>query len=91
MDVNTCGAGGTSLCTGDPLSFDIFAQITKALQENAGGEDAPMPGLRVKDTIAIGQSQSAGRLATYYNTIQPLHDVFDGFAFWDRSGQLDPT
>ena len=88
VDVNKCGADGTSLCTGDPLSFDIFAQITKALQENVGGANAPMPGLRVKDTIAIGQSQSAGRLATYYNTIQPLHDVFDGFAYWDRSGQL---
>ena len=47
-----------------------------------------MPGLHVKDAIAIGQSQSAGRLAVYYNTIQPLHNVFDGFAFWDRSGQL---
>ena len=88
VDVNKCGADGASLCTGDPLSFDIFAQVTKALQENLGGANAPMPGLRVKDTIAIGQSQSAGRLATYYNTIQPLHDVFDGFAYWDRSGQL---
>src|SRR3546814_18918767 len=47
-----------------------------------------MPGLKVKDAIAIGQSQSAGRLAVYYNTVQPLHDVFDGFALWDRSGQL---
>lgn len=88
VDVNKCGVDGMSLCPGDPLSFDIFAQIAKALQENAGGANAPMPGLRVKDTIAIGQSQSAGRLATYYNTIQPLHDVFDGFAYWDRSGQL---
>ena len=88
VDVNKCGAGGTSLCTGDPLSYDIFAQITQALLENRGGAAAPMPGLRVKDAIAIGQSQSAGRLAIYYNTIQPLHNVFDGIAFWDRSGQL---
>lgn len=88
VDVNTCGAGGTSLCPGDPLSYDIFAQVTQALKDNAGGAAAPMPGLKVKDAIAIGQSQSAGRLAVYYNTIQPLHDVFDGFALWDRSGQL---
>ena len=88
VDVNKCGAGGTSLCTGDPLSYDIFAQITQALMDNVGGAAAPMPGLRVKDAIAIGQSQSAGRLAIYYNTIQPLHNVFDGIAFWDRSGQL---
>ena len=88
VDVNKCVPDGTSLCTGDPLSYDIFAQITQALMDNVGGAAAPMPGLRVKDAIAIGQSQSAGRLAIYYNTIQPLHNVFDGFAFWDRSGQL---
>jgi len=94
VDVNTCNVtgtaepAGTSLCTGDPLSFDIFAQVTKALKKNAGGANAPMPGLKVKDTIAIGQSQSASRLATYYNAIQPLHNLLDGFAFWDRSGQL---
>src|SRR5690349_4862137 len=88
VDVNKCAPGGTSLCAGDPLSYDIFAQITRALMTNAGGAAAPMPGLRVRDAIAIGQSQSAGRLAVYYNTIQPLHRVFDGFAFWDRSGRL---
>ena len=79
---------GTSLCPGDPLSYDIFAQITQALMDNAGGKNAPMPGLKVEDAIAIGQSQSAGRLAIYYNTIQPLHNLFGGIAFWDRSGQL---
>jgi hypothetical protein len=88
VDVNKCGADGASLCPGDPLSYDIYAQITQALKENGGGRSAPMPGLHVKDTIAIGQSQSASRLAIYYNTIQPLHNVFDGFAYWDRSGQL---
>ena len=88
VDVNKCGVGGTSLCAGDPLSYDIYAQITQALKANVGGDVAPMPGLEVEDTIAIGQSQSAGRLAIYYNTIQPLHNVFDGFAYWDRSGQL---
>src|SRR5215204_7347979 len=88
VDVNKCGVSGTSLCTGDPLSYDIYAQIAQALKDNAGGTAAPMPGLQVNDAIAIGQSQSAGRLAIYYNTIQPLHDLFDGFAYWDRSGQL---
>jgi hypothetical protein len=88
VDVNKCGVGGTSLCPDDPLSYDIYAQITQALKDNVGGSAAPMPGLHVKDAIAIGQSQSAARLAIYYNTIQPLHNVFDGFAYWDRSGQL---
>jgi hypothetical protein len=88
VDVNKCGATGTSLCPGDPLSYDIYAQITQALKANVGGRHAPMPGLKVEDTIAIGQSQSASRLAIYYNTVQPLHNVFDGFAYWDRSGPL---
>lgn len=94
VDVNKCNPSGTptptgtSLCAGDPLSYDIFGQITQALIKNAGGANAPMPGLQVHDAIAIGQSQSAGRLAVYYNTIQPLHQVFDGIVFWDRSGQL---
>jgi hypothetical protein len=92
VDSNRCAASGTgdgtSLCAGGPLSYDIFAQITQALKQNNGGVAAPMPGLRVEDTIAIGQSQSASRLATYYNQIQPLHNLFDGFAYWDRSGQL---
>jgi hypothetical protein len=88
VDANGCGAGGTSLCAGDPLSYDIFTQITQALKENTGGSDAPMPGLEVQDAIAIGQSQSASRLRIYYNTIQPLYGVFDGFAYWDGSSQL---
>jgi hypothetical protein len=29
--------------------------------------------------LAIGASQSAGRLTTYYNSIHPLHNVLDGF------------
>jgi hypothetical protein len=94
VDVNACGAdgtsgtGGTSLCTDDPLSFDIFTQISQALKQNAGGRSAPMPGLAVQDVIAIGQSQSARRLQSYYNSIQPLSGVINGFAYWDLSNQL---
>lgn len=94
VDVNACGPDGTStsvgtsLCTGDPLSFDIFTQIAVALKQNAGGGSAPMPGLVVNDVIAIGQSQSAIRLQSYYNSIQPLAGVFNGFAYWDLSDQL---
>jgi hypothetical protein len=39
----------------------------------------PLGGLPVKKVIAIGASQSAGRLATYMNAIHPLDHVFDGF------------
>lgn len=89
VDVNACGTSGTERCTGDPLSFDIMTQISKALKDNAG-HDRPLPGLNVEHVIATGQSQSANRLTTYYNTIQPLYGFFDGFVYWDRSGQLRP-
>ena len=39
----------------------------------------PMGGLVVKRLLATGESQSACRLATYYNAIQPVTQRFDGF------------
>ena len=86
VDVNACGTDGTSLCTGDPLSWDIMSQVSKALEDNTG--DGPLPGLEVQNVIASGQSQSAARLTVYYNTIQPLYGFFDGFVYEDQAGQL---
>ncbi|PUB32027.1 hypothetical protein C8K30_101547 [Promicromonospora sp. AC04] len=87
VDANGCGTDGTALCPGDPLSFDILTQVSKALKDNTG-RHRPLPGLKVDNVIATGQSQSGIRLTTYYNTIQPLYDFFDGFVYWDRSDQL---
>ena len=39
----------------------------------------PMGGLVVERLLAAGESQSACRLATYYNAIQPVTQRFDGF------------
>lgn len=85
VDANVCGSGGTSLCTGDPLSWDIYTQVAKAVADNNGGA---LAGLDVENVIATGQSQSASRLANYYNTIQPIYDYFDGFVFHDRASRL---
>ena len=38
-----------------------------------------MDGLTVQRLLASGGSQSACRLATYYNAVQPLSQAFDGF------------
>ena len=35
--------------------------------------------------IAVGESQSAGRLVTYINAVHPLVDVYDGFLVHSRS------
>lgn len=64
-----------------------MTQVSKALKDNAG-DNEPLPSLDVDHVIATGQSQSAIRLTTYYNTIQPLYNFFDGFVYWDRSDQL---
>lgn len=85
--IDTCGAA--PVCPGDALSWDIVTQVSKALKDNAGA-DKPLPGLTVEKVIALGESQSAFRLSTYYNTIQPLYGFFDGFAFLDLATQLRP-
>jgi Alpha/beta hydrolase domain len=80
---------GVPACPGDALSWDIFTQVSKALEENAG-DDPPLPGLDVERVIAMGESQSAMRLTVYYNAIQPIYGFFDGFVFFDLAGQLRP-
>jgi hypothetical protein len=64
----------------DEGSYDIYAQVGRAVgrHRDRSGVD-PLGGLEVKKVIAIGASQSAGRLATYVNAIHPLGRVFDGF------------
>ena len=71
---------GTLSHPGDnPGSFDIFSEVGQALR-NPGAVN-PLAGLTVNQLIAIGQSQSAGRLGTYSQTIHnvttaPVYDAF---------------
>lgn len=64
--------GGT--VNGDLLSYDILSQAAKAVRSVPG----VMGGLQTKKLIAMGNSQSAGRLGVYLNGLQPLHKIFDG-------------
>lgn len=41
-----------------------------------------------REIIVAGESQSAERLTTYYNTIHPLHRVFDAVIYYDGARQL---
>ena len=43
-------------------------------------------GLKPRHIIAIGESQSAGRLVTYIDAVHPLVHVYDGFLVHSRSG-----
>ena len=67
--------GGTVM--GDRLSFDIFSQAGQAIK-NPGSVDM-LGGLKPRHTFAIGESQSASRLSTYVNSVNPLAKLYDGF------------
>lgn len=68
-------AGGSF--THDELSYDIFSQAAQAIRKPQGVD--PLGGLHAKIIIAIGCSQSDVYLVQYYNGVQPLVNVIDGF------------
>ena len=79
--------GGT--ITGDDLSYDIFSQAGQAVRQPMGVD--PLGGLKARRVIAIGESQSAFRLAAYINSINPLANEFEGFLVLSTLGNLIRT
>lgn len=63
---------------GDEFSYDIFSQAGQAVW------DGNLVKGRVRRVIAMGQSQSAGRLATYIDAVHPLVEVYDGYVVHSR-------
>src|SRR4030095_4177896 len=72
IDVNQ---GGT--VTGDALSYDIFSQAGQAIKTPK--DVNPLGNLKPSRVLAVGESQSAQRLSTYVNSVNPLARVYDGF------------
>jgi hypothetical protein len=73
----------------DALSYGVFTAVAAALSPSRPTTPVdPLRGLEVQRLLAVGGSQSAGRLATYINAIQPLERMFDGFVLftWFGSG-----
>ncbi len=64
----------------DDYSYDIFTKAATAVAHDRPqtGVD-PLGGLEVQRLIATGGSQSAARLATYLNAVQPTARLFDAF------------
>jgi alpha/beta hydrolase family protein len=77
--------GGQIDSTGDVLSWDIYSQTGTALSTYAS---IVLGNLKPKMLLALGESQSAFRLTQYYNSIQPLHHIYEGFLTYDRTGPL---
>jgi hypothetical protein len=72
---------------GDSWSYDIYSQAAQALLTPVGAD--PLAGLSergIQRLVAIGQSQSAARLVTYVNAVQPFEQLFDAFLIHSRSG-----
>jgi Alpha/beta hydrolase domain len=63
----------------DDDSFDIFTQAARAVGPERDRSTDPLGGLDVARVVAMGASQSAGRLATYVNAVHPLARAIDGF------------
>ena len=73
---------------GDAYSYDIFSQAAQALRHPEGVD--PLQGLKPKALIADGESQSAFRMVTYVNAIQPFQHLYDGFLIHSRQGAGAP-
>jgi hypothetical protein len=67
---------------GDTFSYSIFSQAAKSLLDPRGAR--PLGSLRPRTLIADGESQSAGRMVTYANAIQPRDRLFDGLLIHSR-------
>lgn len=65
----------------DDISYDILSQTAKAVRDQY---QLLLGGLVPQKIFATGHSQSALRLTTYVNAIQPLEKVFDGFVIHGR-------
>ncbi|HEX5587601.1 MAG TPA: alpha/beta hydrolase domain-containing protein, partial [Acidimicrobiia bacterium] len=72
----------------DSFSYDIFSQVGRLLR--TPGHDNVLGGLDTTALLAIGQSQSAFRLTTYIDAIQPRAHVYDGFLVHSRGSSGAP-
>jgi hypothetical protein len=72
---------------GDSYSYDIFSQAGQAIRDDSA---QILGGLTPNNLLAAGESQSAGRLVTYIDAVQPLVHVYDGFLVHSRGAGAAP-
>ncbi len=68
---------------GDSYSYSIFSRAGLLAKETAA---TLLGGLTAERVLAAGESQSAFRLVTYIDAVQPLEHVYDGFLVHSRFG-----
>jgi hypothetical protein len=75
---------GTLNVPDDSFSYSIFEQAGEAV--HASGTRL-LGGLKPQRVLAIGESQSAFRMVTYLDAIQPISaGVYDGYLLYSRGG-----
>ena len=68
---------------GDSYSYDMYSQVAR-LVRHPGAAANPFGPLTPARFIATGESQSAVRMVTYADAIQPIAKVFDGIFIHSR-------
>ena len=75
---------GSLVHPGDNYCYDIYSQAAQAIRHPVGINPLGSSAYVIKGILADGESQSASRMATYFDAIQPLAQVFDGFLIHSR-------
>jgi len=73
---------------GDSFSYEMFAQVAQAIRNPVAV--APLQELVPEHVIAVGESQSAGRLVTWVNALGAVYGLFDGYIIHSRGGGSPP-
>jgi hypothetical protein len=73
--------GANLVHPGDSFSYDIFSQAGQAILDDPA---LVLGGLTPTKLIATGESQSASRMVTYIDAIDPLVNVYDGYLVHSR-------
>jgi hypothetical protein len=81
------GRYGTLVHPGDNYSYDMFSQAGQAIRDNSA---KILSGLTPSTLLAAGESQSAGRMVTYIDAVQPLVNEYDGFLVHSRQAGAAP-
>ncbi|MBL7488090.1 hypothetical protein I6A60_10580 [Frankia sp. AgB1.9] len=76
---------------GDDFSYDIFTKAALLVGRDRGNPPVdPMGGFDVRRVFGSGASQSAMRLTTYLNGVQPLSRALDGALLIANFGRAAP-
>ena len=78
---------GSLVHPGDSYSYNMFSQAGTRVRDNA---PTVLGGLTPQRVLASGESQSASRLVTYIDAVQPIDQVYGGFLVHSRGASGSP-